>query len=201
MAVATSPVPVYLDNTPIFANLSNFIEIPFGSITKSFAKPYSTNITYIDGYDWTQPYPGVSIPHGDSNNATHAVHLTVALDVPIPGDVIDNSTTALGSLTFSVPDSLQSGGKLKPMDDSWFICRHLFVSTTDTAKKGVESGQGCNFMPDQCLSDIRTKLTSDWGKNDEHFMCASLTFDAIPQSCVDTFGQSRSDMYGTLQTP
>lgn len=136
---------------------------------------------------WTQPYPG------SGSNEGFTVQLSVAQDVPIPEDLVQNATTAASSLTFGVPGALQG----EAMHDSWYICRHIFISTSDTARDYTKNRQGsCGFLSDECVADLRSSLTAGWGEESDEAMCSALTFDAIPETCVDSFGPARQDVIG-----
>ena len=113
--------------------------------------------------------------------------------MPIPEDLVQNATTAASSLTFGVPGALQG----EAMHASWYICRHIFISTSDTARDYTKNRQGsCGFLSDECVADLRSSLTAGWGEESDEAMCSALTFDAIPESCVDSFVPARQDVIG-----
>ena len=182
---------VYADNIEFFPNVSNIILIPDTSFGDTTSK-YSTSTT---GYDWTKPFPGVAI-------TGHEVHLYMTQDVPIPETIVQNSTTTISSLTFSVPESMSKPYfAFEPMDPSWYICRHIFISTKEQARRAVGEGKGCGFLGDSCHADLIESLTKDWGLADDSAMCSALGFDPIPESCWDSFGHARQDVIGTSACP
>ncbi|POR35822.1 Uncharacterized protein TPAR_03985 [Tolypocladium paradoxum] len=183
--------PVYVDNVEFFVNASNIIYIPFANVSTAFNTPASVNKTSVPGFGWTKPFPGSSVKDG------HEVHLTVAHDVPVPEHIVQNSTTALSSLTFSIPGSMSGKDGPLPMDPSWYICRHIFISTKPQARQAVERGDNCGFLSDKCHADLRSSLTKNWGEADDLVMCSSLAFDPIPESCRDSYGHARQDVMGS----
>lgn len=109
---------------------------------------------------------------------------------------MQNATTVLSSLTFGVPGGLLSGGQPKTMDPSWYVCRHIFISTSADVKKAVDGGDNkCGFLPSACASNLKKSLTANWGA-DDNTMCSAFVFDNIPESCFDTFGKARQDVMG-----
>ncbi|KAL7902431.1 hypothetical protein HDV63DRAFT_410161 [Trichoderma sp. SZMC 28014] len=179
--------PIYIDYGEFFLNHSNILTVPYDSILTAFKTPVTINSSAIEGYDWTQSYPG-SHTHG------HMAYLDVSLEMPLPASVVENATTVLSSLTFEIPDSMQSGGRALPMDPSWYICRHIFISTKPEVKQAVKGDGKCNFLPHTCQVDLKTSLTQNWGKADNDTMCSALGLSAIPPSCRDTFGFARQDV-------
>ncbi|UNI22489.1 hypothetical protein JDV02_008375 [Purpureocillium takamizusanense] len=179
--------PVYLDNIDNFLNASNVIQIPYSD----FGKAATINTASIDGYDWTKPFPGSAVEG-------HEAHLYVTRDVPVPDDLSKNSTTTVSALTFSIPASMTNSSARLPvdMDPSWYICRHLFVSTNEQARKSVAEGNNCDFLDDTCRLDLINSLTRRWGKEDGPVMCSARAADSIPASCYDSFGHSRQDVIG-----
>ncbi|KAJ6784675.1 hypothetical protein PWT90_00418 [Aphanocladium album] len=178
----------YLDNAEFFRNSSNLLSAPWGDVSKSFASPVSLNAAPIIGYDWTKPYPGQTL-------GGHRVYLSVGSEMPLSEQIVQNSTTVLSSLTFGTPGSLMSNGKPATMDPSWYVCRHIFISTKPEVKKTVDGGDGrCVFLPDACSKDLRTSLTQSWGTADDTSMCSAFVFDNIPESCFDAFGKARQDV-------
>ena len=183
--------PVYKDNVEAIANVSNIIYLEWDQLKKALSEPASANKSSIGGFDWTKPFPGESIEG-------HSMHLTVAHDVPVPEDMVEDATSSVTSLTFSVPDSLTGDDdqSLAEMDPSWYICRHIYISTKAEARESVSNGKGCDFLPKQCQDDIRGNLTQKWGKVDSDFMCGSSIFESLPRSCTDSFGSARADVLG-----
>ncbi|GFF60245.1 levanase [Aspergillus udagawae] len=179
--------PIYRDYGEFFMNSSNILAVPYGSVTAAFKAPVAVHSTAIDGFDWTQPYPG-------SHRDGHTAYLEVAQEMPLSASIVENATTVLSSLTFGIPDSMSSGGQPLAMDPSWYICRHVFISTKPEAKQAVDGGSKCGFLSQACQADLKTSLTQDWGKAADGTMCAALGFDPIPLSCQDSFGLARQDV-------
>lgn len=141
----------------------------------------------------TWPWPGGDIVDG------HSVYLTVAPEVLTDPAVVVDATTVLSSLTFGIPHSMVSGGKALPMDPSWYICRHVFITTKPETKKSADGGDGCGFLEQACLADLESILSNDWGKTDNNTMCAQLAFDPLPESCGSSFGYARQDAWCKFQ--
>lgn len=179
--------PVYIDYGEFFMNSSNVLAVPYQNVTAAFTTPVAVNSTAIDGFDWTQPYPG-------SRRDGHTVYLEIAQEMPLSASIVENSTTVLSSLTFGIPDSMRSGGQPLAMDPSWYICRHVFISTKPEAKAAVDGGRRCDFLSQACRADLKTSLTQDWGTAADGTMCSALGFDPIPPSCQDAFGFARQDV-------
>ncbi|KAB8256150.1 hypothetical protein BDV32DRAFT_153585 [Aspergillus pseudonomiae] len=179
--------PVYIDYNELFINSSNILAVPYENVTAAFKTPVSIYSTAVDGFDWTQPYPG-------SRKDGHTAYLEIAQEMPLSESIVQNSTTVLSSLTFGIPNSMSSGGQPLAMDPSWYICRHVFISTKPEAKLAVDSGSKCDFLPCTCQDDLRTSLTQDWGKAANGTMCSALGFDPIPPSCQGSFGFARQDV-------
>ncbi|KAJ3497857.1 hypothetical protein NLG97_g1582 [Lecanicillium saksenae] len=178
----------YLDNTEFFQNGSNILTAPWGDVSKSFTSPVSSKAVPVTGYYWSKPYPGQSL-------GGHQVYLSVGSEMPLSEQIVQNSTTVLSSLTFGAPGSLMSNGKPVPMDPSWYVCRHIFISTKPEVKQAVDGGDGkCGFLPDACAKDLRASLTQNWGTADDTSMCSAFVFDNIPDSCFDAFGKARQDV-------
>ena len=132
--------PIYLDNIEFTGNDSNLIEISYDALKKAVASPASVSAASADGFDWTKPYPGEKI-------AGHKMYLTVARDVPLPESIVENSTTTVTSLTFSIPDSMMAGSDTPAhMDPSWYICRSILVGVKSESQTAVENGKGCGFL-------------------------------------------------------
>ncbi|KAL6807245.1 carbohydrate-binding module family 66 protein [Trichoderma sp. SZMC 28013] len=187
--------PVFLDNGEFFMDTNNIVNVSWPNVSDAFSKPVAMSSSSFPGYDWTQPYPGGGLIDG------HSVQLTVAPEVLMNETVVENSTTVLSSLTFSLPDSMVSSGKILPMDPSWYICRHIFISTDAATKASADQAEpGCHTLPQTCLDDLSSTLTNDWGKADNNSMCAQLIYDPIPESCVSSFGFSRQDVLAADST-
>ncbi|KFZ03285.1 hypothetical protein V502_11078 [Pseudogymnoascus sp. VKM F-4520 (FW-2644)] len=189
---ATISCPYYLTNDQFFMNGSNIVTSDWSSnVSVAFSKPVAVNSTLITGYDWTKPFPGTAL-------SGHSVNLTVSQEMHISEDIVEDATTVLSSLTFGSPAEIMvNQDQPKPMDQSWFVCRHVFISTKPEAKQAVDSGGKCSFMPSTCQNDLKMSLTQDWGKLDDTYMCGALIFDAIPPSCVNSFGFARQDVMGS----
>ncbi|KJK65772.1 hypothetical protein P875_00022190 [Aspergillus parasiticus SU-1] len=179
--------PIYIDYNEFFINSSNILTVPYENVTAAFKTPVATHYTAIDGFDWTQPYPG-------SHRDGHMAYLEISQEMPLSSSIVENATTVLSSLTFGIPNSMSSGGQPLPMDPSWYICRHVFISTKPEAKLAVDGGNKCDFLSQTCQADLKTSLTQDWGKAADGTMCSALGFDAIPPSCQDSFGFARQDV-------
>ncbi|KAH9210832.1 hypothetical protein DL95DRAFT_465442 [Leptodontidium sp. 2 PMI_412] len=161
--------PYYLTDGPFFMNGSNIISGIWNNVSNAFSKPVATHSTPVTGYDWTKPFPGTAL-------SGYNVNLTISQEMHIPEDVVEDATTP------------------KSMDPSWFVCRHVFISTKPEVKKAVEGGGACSFLSSACQSDLKTSLTQDWGQLDPTYMCGALAFDPIPSSCIDSFGSARQDV-------
>ncbi|QKX54054.1 uncharacterized protein TRUGW13939_01137 [Talaromyces rugulosus] len=179
--------PVYINYGEVFINSSNILSVPYENVTAAFKTPVAINWTATGGFDWTQPYPGSRIDG-------HTAYLEIAQEMPLSASIVENATTVLSSLTFDIPDTMSSGGQPLAMDPSWYICRHVFISTKPEAKLTVDGGNKCSFLPDTCHTDLKTSLTQDWGKAANGTMCSALGFDPIPSSCQDSFGFARQDV-------
>ncbi|KAE8140450.1 hypothetical protein BDV38DRAFT_239719 [Aspergillus pseudotamarii] len=179
--------PVYIDYNEFFINSSNILAVPYEDVTAAFRTPVTNYSTAIDGFDWTQPYPG-------SRRDGHMAYLEIAQEMSLSASIVENSTTVLSSLTFGIPGSMSSGRQPLAMDASWYICRHVFISTRPEAKLAVDGGTKCDFLSQECQADLKTSLTQDWGKAAEGTMCSALGFDPIPPSCQESFGFARQDV-------
>ncbi|KAE8418056.1 hypothetical protein BDV36DRAFT_295461 [Aspergillus pseudocaelatus] len=179
--------PVYIEYNEFFINSSNILAVPYDDVTAAFRTPVTNYYTAIGGFDWTQPYPG-------SRRDGHMTYLEIAQEMPLSASIVENATTVLSSLTFGIPDSMSSGGQPLAMDPSWYICRHVFISTRPEAKLAVDGGKKCDFLSQACQADLKTSLTQDWGKAADGTMCSALGFDPIPPSCQDSFGFARQDV-------
>ncbi len=96
---------------------------------------------------------------------------------------------------------MADGNQPKAMDPSWFVCRHVFISTKPEVKQAVDGGAGCSFLSSACQDDLKTGLTKGWGQQDDAFLCGALPLDSIPHSCVDSFGYARQDVMGLCSFP
>lgn len=128
-------------------------------------------------------------------------NLTVALDVSGTETQAQNATTALSSLTFGVPDNLWDAatGALKPMDKSWYACRHTYISVEAMPREGLYAGEGCGFLPDDCIKDLQSSMAKNWGQaadDTTSYMCSGYTMDYIPKSCRGVVGLIREDVTG-----
>jgi hypothetical protein len=179
--------PIYLDNIEFLSDSGNLANISFPQLKSALATANSTNETTYDGFDWTKAFPGSKI-------SGHKSHLRIAYNQAISTAQVDNSTTAVSSLTFSVPGSMLDNGTPKAMDPTWTICRHIYVSSIANATAGT--GDSCGFLAPQCVTDLKGTLTQGWMTTDNSTLCSGLTFDAIPASCVGTFGFARADVAG-----
>ncbi|KAJ5773845.1 hypothetical protein N7457_008741 [Penicillium paradoxum] len=192
--VNTTMSPIYIDNDEYFMNGSNIGSVAFSDIQAAFKSPNLTDEVTFSGYDWTKPFPGSAI-------SGFKTHLRVAYDVPISGDVVEDATTALTSLTYSIPESMmQSDGTLpKPVDPSWYICRHIFVGTKPKISDKIDSA--CDFLGSECITDLKSSLTKDWMNVTPEVPCSGLGFDPIPSSCRKIFGFARMDVLGQYTLP
>lgn len=181
--------PVFADNGEFFMDTGNIVGVSYQNASKAFSTPVAANSVLFPGFDWTQPFPGAS-------KDGHAVYLTIAHDMPMNETVVQNSSTVLSSLTFGIPNGMMSGGQPLPMNPSWYLCRHIFISTKPEVKTAVDGGKGCSFLSQDCLADLKLGLTKNWGTADDMAMCSQLIHDPIPPSCVGSFGYSRQDVLG-----
>jgi hypothetical protein len=110
---------------------------------------------------------------------------------------VHNSTTTVASLSFSVPQAMMGkDGVPKAMDPSWYICRHIYGSSKIDPTVGATSDDSCSFIPPRCTADVRGNLTKGWMTTDDSTPCSGLGFDAIPESCWDSFGFVRAEVSG-----
>lgn len=170
-------------------NGSNIVDFNYANITHGFQSSVSSNVTTYTGHDWTKPYPGAPVDG-------FTVRLNVSSEVYANASAVGGDlSTVLSSLTFGTPSSLMSGATPRPMDPSWSVCRHIFVSTNPGVKAAVDGGSGCAFLPSACLADLKQSLTSSWGAESDTSMCSQLSFDIIPQSCLGSFGLARQAVW------
>lgn len=181
---------MYLDDVEYMAASSNVVPMSLSTLEEAFVQTKPSDSSGFSGYDWTQPFPGEAIDGFDA-------HLRIAYDVPVPDSVVQNSTSTVTALTFSNPPSMMGETNVtKPMDPSWFICQHLFVSEKPGTTGGID--HNCGFLPPTCLQDLKSGLTEDWGKSDPSTPCSGQVFDAVPLSCQDALGVSRADVLGKV---
>src|ERR1700761_5194960 len=96
----------------------------------------------------------------------NVARLRIAYDVPVPEAVVHNSTTAVASLSFSIPKAMMGTNNLpKSMDPSWAICRHIYISTKIDSLTAT-STDSCSFLPPKCAADVKTSLTKGWMTQD-----------------------------------
>ncbi|KAL6824505.1 hypothetical protein J3E69DRAFT_366971 [Trichoderma sp. SZMC 28015] len=184
---ATNFTPVYLDNTEFFMNSSNVVNLSWPKVSEAFVKPLTSHVISFPGYDWTEPYPGSIIDSG------HTMGLMISYDFVMDEITWNKSTTVLTGLTFNIPKSMKSNGKALPMHSSWYICRHIFISTNAAIKKSGDENT-CDELSLDCKNDLAAALTNNWGYKNGNSMCSQRIADPIPQSCVGTFGFSRQDI-------
>ena len=80
----------------------------------------------------------------------------------ISEDIVEDATTVLSSLTFGTPASIMIDQmQPKAIDQSWFVCRHVFISTKPEVKKAVDSSAACSFLPSTYQTDLKTSLTQE----------------------------------------
>ncbi|KAH9203510.1 hypothetical protein DL95DRAFT_418984 [Leptodontidium sp. 2 PMI_412] len=129
--------PYYLTDGQFFMNGSNIISGNWNNISNTFLTPVATHSTPITGYDWTKPFLGSAL-------SGYNVNLTISQEMHISEDIVEDATTVLSSLTFGTPESIMlDQAQPKPMDQSWFVCHHVFISTKSEVKKAVD---GANFL-------------------------------------------------------
>lgn len=179
--------PIFVDYVEFFMNGSNVIEVPYDDVKDAFENQVAASSQGLSGFDWTHPYPGSPIDG-------HKVYLEIAREMHMSPSIVENSTTVLSSLTFDIPDSMRAGSLPLNMDPSWFICQHIFISTSEQARDPVDRGENCGYLSEQCKSDLTDTLTKTWGNEANGTMCAALGFDPIPPSCEDSFGFARQDV-------
>ncbi|KAH6706539.1 hypothetical protein BKA61DRAFT_679723 [Leptodontidium sp. MPI-SDFR-AT-0119] len=67
---------------------------------------------FMNGYDWTKPFPGSAL-------SSYDVNLTISQEMHISEDIVEDATTVLSSLTFGTPESIMlDQAQLKPMGQS-----------------------------------------------------------------------------------
>ncbi|KAK4184081.1 hypothetical protein QBC35DRAFT_506676 [Podospora australis] len=179
---------IYLDNIHWLADYNNLVKMSWPAIEAAFAQPNFTDSASFSGRDWTKPYPGTPINGFGS-------HLSIAFDVPMPDqDEFGNETTTVSAITYNIPPSLMNANGLpKPMDPSWFICQHYWISAVPDPLEPVD--HACGFLSEECRADIAKGLTQDWALDDA-WACSAYAFDAIPESCEGSLGLIRQDVLG-----
>lgn len=180
---------IYYDNQEFLANASNVLKISWAEVKGAFEHPDHEDTATYAGFDWTQPFPGSLI---DGFKA----HLRIANDVPWPETAALNQSTEVSALTFGIPDTMMDAAKglPKPMDASWYICQHYFVSALPDPTAPVE--HDCGFLPAECRADLETSLTGGWFQEDPDVACSAFALDAVPVSCQGSLGRVRADVLG-----
>ncbi|KAL3301791.1 hypothetical protein RB213_004930 [Colletotrichum asianum] len=178
---------VYFENQEFLANGSNLARMSWSEIDAAFQHPAHADVATFSGLDWTKPYPGSSVDGFEA-------HLRIANDVPWPDSFAKNQSTEVTALTFGLPSALMDAGKglPLPMDSSWFICRHYFVSARPDPTEQID--HGCGFLSEECRADMETSLTGNWFQEDPDVPCSALILDPVPVSCQDTLGLVRGDV-------
>jgi hypothetical protein len=183
---------LYWENIPELVYTKNQHEVPLSTFQSSLKVPNVSTETFFDGFDLTQPFPGTKL-------SGYKAHLRVAYDFPISDDQVDNSTTAITSITFGAPSSMiGKDGNIKPMDPSWQVCRTTFVSLLKNQTDAAKSDDTCNFLSPKCISDLKAELTENWMgvKWQTKFLCSVLPDHPIPKSCEEFFGKAVSEVRG-----
>ncbi|KAJ3960375.1 hypothetical protein N0V92_002981 [Colletotrichum tropicale] len=180
---------IFFENQEFLANGSNVARISWSEIEGAFQHPDQADLATFGGLDWTKPYPGSSVDGFEA-------HLRIANDVPWPDSVGKNLTTEVTALTFGLPAVLMDPGKTLPlpMDPTWFICRHYFVSARPNPTEQID--HACGFLSAECRADLETSLTGNWFQEDPDVPCSALILDLVPVSCQGTLGLVRGDVIG-----
>jgi hypothetical protein len=189
-AVPTSPAvadqaDVYINNDVIINSPPNHGEVSLTRIKKDYENPNLADASQILGFDWTRPFPGISV-------TGHAAHLRVAYDVPFTDGF--NISTAVSSLTFSVPDNIAG----KPMHPSWKIHRLIFVGTKSIVARDVD--HNCQFLGESCIENLRSNLTRTWYP--DIGMSSGIIHTSLPLTnpCWAKFGPANADVVGKCST-
>ncbi|KAL7956984.1 hypothetical protein V8C34DRAFT_315285 [Trichoderma compactum] len=153
------------NSTPVYSENTEFfmnvVNLSWLIVSVASVKLLTSHVISFPGYDWTEPYPGSIIDEG------HTLGLMISDDF-----------------------SVKSNGKALPMHPSWYICRHIFISTNAAMKKSGDRNT-CDGLPSDCKNDLAAALTNDWGYKNADSMCSQRIADPIPQIRVGTFGFSR----------
>ncbi|KAK2017154.1 hypothetical protein LZ32DRAFT_551605 [Colletotrichum eremochloae] len=180
---------IYFDNTPYLANASNVVEVSWPSLQAAFSSPNRSDLADYRGFDWTQPYPGTTLPG-------FSAHLRIADELAFPNSVTtENVRTNVAAISYGIPPSLmESDGFPKSMDSSWYICQHYYVSTVPDPTEEVE--HDCSFLPTQCQQDLKSSLVKNWGtfESETGAMCGANALELITPSCRDALGLVRADV-------
>lgn len=184
---------VYLDNTEWLADYTNLIAMSWADIETAFEEPDHSDVAPFAGLDWTIPFPGSKVEG-------FKAHLRIANDVPVPDSPqAHNQTTVVSAVTLGIPDSMMGADGLpKPMDPSWYVCQHYYISAVPDPTEAID--HSCGFLSDQCLSDLRASLTATWMEADPEVPCAGWALDLIPDACDDELGLIRQDVLGKLSS-
>ncbi|KAK7697353.1 hypothetical protein SLS64_013651 [Diaporthe eres] len=143
---------MYLDDVEYMAASSNVVPMSLSTLEDAFVQTKPSDSSGFSGYDWTQPFPGEAIDGFDAR-------LRIAYDVPVPDSVVQNSTSTVTALTFSNPPSMMGETNVtKPMDPSWFICQHLFVSDKPGTTGGIDHNCAwdATVLKDPAQADLLT---------------------------------------------
>jgi hypothetical protein len=168
------------DNSESLAGKSAWEEYPSEPLRLLRTPNISTTYNY-KGYDWTEPYPGQEV-NG------HQIHFRVAYDVPIPETLGKNSSTAITSITYSVPDSMMAkDDEAKSIHPSWYICRTVWVSLHRNVPASLKKDGSCDYLPNECIATLQKRLVHDWMEQKTH-SCSVPSGAALPESCMKDFG-------------
>lgn len=190
LVVADDFMPyIYFENQEFLANGSNVARISWKEVEAAFRNPDHADSATFGGLDWTKPYPGSFVEGFEA-------HLRIANDVRWPESIAKNQSTEVTALTFGLPAALVDSGTglPKPMDPSWFICRHYFVSARPDPTEPID--HACGSLSAECRADMETSLTGGWFQEDPDVPCSALILDPIPASCQDALGLVRGDIVG-----
>jgi hypothetical protein len=185
---------IYFDNIKYLADASNLVQMSWPTLEAAFASPNRSDSASFSGLDWTKPYPGNAI-------SGFTTHLRIADDVRFPPAVTtEDVTTNVAALSFGIPRSMKKNGLPLPMDPSWYICQHYFVSKLPDPTKSVE--HDCSFLPSQCQADLKAEFSKNWGafEGDSGSMCGGYALDTITSSCQSTLGILTADVLGKYKT-
>jgi hypothetical protein len=186
---------VYLDSIESMDDLSNIANISWPIIEAAFRSPNHSDTAQYSGFDWTKPFPSERLPG-------FSTHLHIADDIPLPINVGgENARINMAALSYGIPASMMgSDGLPKPMDDSWYLCRHYYLSTLPDPTQDI--AHDCSFLPARCIVDLKNSIVDRWGDwlNNElpgnsHYMCSGF-FELVPDSCVGSLGSIGPIVYG-----